>query len=167
MYSRVLMRHELLREFIHYEGNRFLSLAPVVEQAQQIALKIGHEAVTTDHVFYGALSNETVAALCSQYGITNSLVVASFTTPLGHTHATRPTQKLPLTPLARQRFWDAKDVANDMHAYNIHATHVMIALLKNSGGQIEGTLEALKVPTHRLLHELRSVAQPMSTQRLF
>lgn len=162
------MRHELLGEFIHYEGNRFLSLAPVVEQAQQIAVEIGHEAVTTDHVFYGALSNEAVAALCRQYGITNSLVVASFTTPLGHTHAARrPAQKLPLTPLATQRLWDAKDVANDMHAYNIHATHVMIALLQNSGGQIEGTLEALKVPTQRLLHELRSVAQPMSTQRLF
>jgi ATP-dependent Clp protease ATP-binding subunit ClpC len=131
-----------MSRFDHYSNEARRALA----QAREDALRLNHKTICTEHVLLGLLeiNDPLIESVISHLGASSARVRQALEFVIGR--STRPLLSEPtLSAPARTVLDLAEQEAQDSHAPEVGADHLLLGLLREGGGIAAGVLESFGI----------------------
>jgi ATP-dependent Clp protease ATP-binding subunit ClpC len=130
-------------------------------QAREIALRLQHKTICTEHILSGLLeaNDTTVTGAISSLGVNVGRLRQALEFVIGR--GTRPPLVEPtLSPQARQVLDLAEEEADAENALEVGSDHLLIGLLREGQGIAAGVLESFGITLDRARTQLKAYRRP-------
>ncbi len=151
-----------MSRFDHYSTEARKALA----QAREDALRLNHKTICTEHVLLGLLeiNDPLIESIISQSGTSSARMRQALEFVIGR--STRPLLSEPtLSAPARTVLDLAEQEAQESHAPEVGADHLLLGLLREGGGIAAGVLESFGIALNAArsqIEQLRSQGRQMT-----
>src|SRR5579884_1872950 len=145
---------DIVSRFDHYSNEARRSLA----QAREIALRLNHKTICTEHLLYGMLDagDATVAGILAALGVNAVKLRQALDFVIGK--SSRPLLVEPTLSAAARRVLDlAEQEAKDEGAREVGTEHLLVGLLREGEGIAAGVLESFTVTLDRVLAQIQLI----------
>src|SRR5579859_771824 len=152
-----------MSRFDQYSNDARRALA----QSREDALRLNHKTICTEHLLLGLLeiTDPLIESVMSGLGASSSRVRQALEFVIGH--STRPLLSEPtLSAPARMVLDLAEQEAQEVHAQEVGAEHLLLGLLREGGGIAAGVLESFGVtlePARAQIEQIRRQGRHMTT----
>ncbi|HLJ81255.1 MAG TPA: Clp protease N-terminal domain-containing protein, partial [Ktedonobacterales bacterium] len=143
-----------MSRFDRYNNDARKSLA----QAREIALRLNHKTICTEHLLYGLLdaNDVTVSAIISGLGVNLTRLRQALDFVIGK--SSRPLLVEPTLSAAARRALDlAEQEAQTEQAEEVGTEHLLLGLLREAEGIAAGVLESFGVTLERAQTQIHSI----------
>ena len=133
----------------------------VLTRAQGEAQRLGHSYIDTEHILLGLVAEESgiVSKVLNNFGISLNKIQAAVEFVIGKGEKRAVSGEVDLAPRAKRVIELAVDEARRLNSNYIGNEHLLLGLLRESGGVACSVLESLGITLERTRDEVNRVAR--------
>jgi len=132
----------------------------VLTRAQGEAQRLGHSYIDTEHILLGLVAEESgiVSKVLNNFGVSLNKIQAAVEFVIGKGEKKAVTGEVDLAPRAKRVIELAVDEARRLNSNYIGSEHLLLGLLRESGGVACSVLESLGITLERTRDEVNRFA---------